>query len=312
VRHRPVSPPLTTRLADGLTASGRRLARRLRGTPRQQTGRLLLGAAVILAVTALMLTIPVVSGRGDGTSTVALDASSSAAHQADDSSPVVMGVDGAPGTTGGRSLPSSSGTTGGGSRSAAGPDTSAGTSSSDATLAGSSSSGSSSAASSSVAATSSAASSSSSSSVSGTGSAGTPVGGSDTPSSPQSASDGPSAPSAPDAVDQVLSLVNAARATAGCGALVADPALAATARAHSAEMRDRGFFGLVDPVDGSVLDRGARAATIAQGSSDPATVVAGWLADPADQAAIADCSLTSVGVGTASGDGGSWWTQLLA
>jgi uncharacterized protein YkwD len=110
----------------------------------------------------------------------------------------------------------------------------------------------------------------------------------------------------------VLSLVNAQRATAGCGALVADDSLAADAQAHSAAMRDRGFFGLTDPVEGSVLDRGARAATVARGSADPATVVAGWLADPADSAAILDCTLTSVGIGTADGDAGPWWTQLLA
>lgn len=77
-------------------------------------------------------------------------------------------------------------------------------------------------------------------------------------------------------------------------------------------MRDQGFFGPSDPTDGSAVAEGARAVTIARGTSDPASVVAGWLADPGDRAAILDCSLTSVGIGTADGDTGPWWTALLA
>ena len=55
----------------------------------------------------------------------------------------------------------------------------------------------------------------------------------------------------------MLALVNVQRAAAGCGALTADPALAALARAHSADMRDRHFFDHVNP-DG--LDPFQRAA----------------------------------------------------
>src|SRR5918997_3962944 len=46
-------------------------------------------------------------------------------------------------------------------------------------------------------------------------------------------------PADPTAEAAVLALVNEARVDAGCGALTADPALAAVARAHSADMRDR-------------------------------------------------------------------------
>jgi uncharacterized protein YkwD len=109
-----------------------------------------------------------------------------------------------------------------------------------------------------------------------------------------------------------MTLVNTQRAAAGCDALVVDDTLTAAAQAHSAAMRDRDYFGLTDPVGGSVLDDGARAAMIARGSADPGHVLAGWLADPTDEAAILDCRLTSVGIGTADGDTGPFWTQLLA
>ncbi|MGZ4606219.1 MAG: CAP domain-containing protein, partial [Blastococcus sp.] len=115
----------------------------------------------------------------------------------------------------------------------------------------------------------------------------------------------PAAPPAPRAADQVLALVNQERARTGCDVLTADDGLATTAQAHSAAMRDRGSLGLDD------LD-GVRAAAVAGGNADPADVVAGWLADPTDRAALLDCDLHTMGVGTADGDGGPWWTAVLA
>lgn len=40
----------------------------------------------------------------------------------------------------------------------------------------------------------------------------------------------------------MLARVNAERTAAGCAPVSADAGLAAVARAHSADMRDRGFF----------------------------------------------------------------------
>jgi cell division septation protein DedD len=58
----------------------------------------------------------------------------------------------------------------------------------------------------------------------------------------------PPATSAPaGAAGQVLALVNQERAAAGCGAVSSDGALAAVALAHSADMRDRGFFSHTNP-----------------------------------------------------------------
>ncbi len=123
-------------------------------------------------------------------------------------------------------------------------------------------------------------------------------------------------PAGPEAA--VLALVNQARAGAGCGALTADPALAAVARAHSADMRDRGYFSHTTPEGLSPFDRAraagigyARAENIASGQPDAAAVMEAWLNSAGHRANILDCSLTKLGVGVAEGPGGPWWTQLF-
>ncbi|TFV65617.1 CAP domain-containing protein [Blastococcus sp. CT_GayMR20] len=116
---------------------------------------------------------------------------------------------------------------------------------------------------------------------------------------------------------QVLALVNRERAAAGCGALVADEGLAAVARAHSADMRDRGFFDHVnldglDPFDrASAAGVNARAENIAYGQADAAEVMTAWMNSSGHRANILNCSLTSLGVGVVDGSGGPWWTQLF-
>ena len=115
----------------------------------------------------------------------------------------------------------------------------------------------------------------------------------------------------------MLALTNAQRAAAGCGALVADPALAAVARAHSADMRDRHFFSHTNPDGLDPFDRAAaaglsaRAENIAYGQPDPAAVMDAWMNSAGHRANILDCSLTRLGVGVAEGAGGPWWTQLF-
>ena len=116
----------------------------------------------------------------------------------------------------------------------------------------------------------------------------------------------------------MLALVNAERATAGCGAVRADEGLAGGARRHSADMRDRGYFSHTNPEGLSPFDRAAaagvdhaRAENIAAGQRDPAAVMAAWMASPGHRANILDCSLGSLGVGVATGAGGPFWTQLF-
>jgi uncharacterized protein YkwD len=128
----------------------------------------------------------------------------------------------------------------------------------------------------------------------------------------------PAAASADPSVEgQVLALVNQERAAAGCGALVANPGLASVARAHSADMRDRGYFDHVnleglDPFDrAAAAGLDARAENIAYGQPDPAAVMDAWMNSSGHRANILNCSLTSLGVGVAQGSGGPWWTQLF-
>ncbi|RFU23537.1 CAP domain-containing protein [Geodermatophilus marinus] len=116
----------------------------------------------------------------------------------------------------------------------------------------------------------------------------------------------------------MLTLVNAARAEAGCGALAADEGLAAVARAHSADMRDRDYFSHTDPDGLDPFDRAetagidtARAENIAYGQPDAQAVVTAWLGSEGHRANILDCDLRTMGVGVAEGPGGPWWTQLF-
>jgi uncharacterized protein YkwD len=116
----------------------------------------------------------------------------------------------------------------------------------------------------------------------------------------------------------VLALVNVQRAAAGCGALTADPGLAALARAHSADMRDRHFFDHVNPDGLDPFQRAAKAGivahaeNIAYGQPDPAAVMDAWMNSAGHRANILNCDLTRLGVGVAEGPGGPWWTQDFA
>ncbi|WP_091108894.1 CAP domain-containing protein [Geodermatophilus dictyosporus] len=116
----------------------------------------------------------------------------------------------------------------------------------------------------------------------------------------------------------MLALVNQERAAAGCGPVAADAALAAVARAHSADMRDRGYFSHDTPEGLDPFDRAraagvtyARAENIAAGQRDAAAVMASWMDSPGHRTNILNCSLTKLGVGVAEGSGGPWWTQLF-
>jgi uncharacterized protein YkwD len=129
---------------------------------------------------------------------------------------------------------------------------------------------------------------------------------------------GAAVPADPTAEAAVLALVNEARVDAGCGALTADPALAAVARAHSADMRDRDYFSHTSPEGLSPFDRAeragidySRAENIAFGQADATAVMEAWLESPGHRANILDCELTKLGVGVAEGPGGPWWTQLF-
>jgi uncharacterized protein YkwD len=279
----------------------------VRPRSRRRGARLALGALVSTVLTALILSVPVVSGAVTGTPFVAAQSfatdsspAKSATPTAHGHSPVIMGRDG---------LPVTSSTFAGVSTSSGTP----GPSSTDA-FAGSATTP--------PAATSPAtapAAAPAPEPAPAPEAAPAPVAEAASAPSPAAApAPAAAAPADPSGEEQVLALVNEQRAAVGCEALTADPALATLARAHSADMRDRDFFDHVNPDGLDPFQRGSRAGVvvhaenIAYGQPDPAAVMDAWMKSPGHRANILDCDLTRLGVGVAEGPGGPWWTQDFA
>jgi uncharacterized protein YkwD len=278
---------------------------RTRRSARRRGGRLALGMTLSTAVTGFVLAVPVVSS-GSPATTVSLDSSSSSAtRSAEESSPVVMGRDGTP-------APSSA------------VETPAVPPASD------------------VPASDVPASEVSASEVSASDvpAAEVPAAEVPTPSAdaavppemsaaaPETATATPGPSTSPTATSagapargvegQVIALVNAVRADAGCAPLVHDEGLARVARAHSADMSDRDFFDHENPDGLDPFERAeaagltnAQAENIAHGQPDPAAVMDDWMDSRGHRANILNCELRTLGVGVAEGPGGPWWTQLF-
>ncbi|MFJ3632260.1 CAP domain-containing protein [Streptomyces sp. NPDC090112] len=116
--------------------------------------------------------------------------------------------------------------------------------------------------------------------------------------------------------DAVVTLVNQARAQAGCGPVRANPPLASLAGAFSKDMATRGFFGHDDPDGNTPWDRAAKAGigglageNIARGQGDADAVMKAWMNSPGHKANILNCEFRTLGVGVYVADGGPWWTQ---
>ncbi|HEX5947158.1 MAG TPA: CAP domain-containing protein [Acidimicrobiales bacterium] len=123
----------------------------------------------------------------------------------------------------------------------------------------------------------------------------------------------PPAP-APTEQGQVVDLVNAARAQAGCGALTVDDRLVAAAQGHSDDMAAQGYFSHTSLDGRSFADR-VRAAgypspggeNIAQGQRGAEAVHDAWMNSQGHRENILNCSFTTIGVGLHAA---SWtWTQ---
>ncbi len=115
---------------------------------------------------------------------------------------------------------------------------------------------------------------------------------------------------------EVVNLVNAERAEAGCGALKIDDKLMAAAQAHSQDQADHRKM-THDGSDGSDvgerLDRAGYAwraygENVAWNQQTPAAVMDAWMNSPGHRANILNCSFTEIGVGVANSDG-PYWTQ---
>ncbi|MFE2039904.1 sigma-70 family RNA polymerase sigma factor [Streptomyces sp. NPDC059477] len=118
---------------------------------------------------------------------------------------------------------------------------------------------------------------------------------------------------------QVLELVNAERAEAGCSPVRQNAALDTAAQRHSADMAARDFFDHTNPDGADPGDRitaaGYRWSTyaenIALGQRTPAQVMQGWMDSPGHRANILNCSVEETGLGVYEGSGGPWWTQVF-
>ncbi|HWU10731.1 MAG TPA: sigma-70 family RNA polymerase sigma factor, partial [Streptomyces sp.] len=130
----------------------------------------------------------------------------------------------------------------------------------------------------------------------------------------------PKASSAPSVTEEVIALVNAERAEAGCGPVSGDSLLAKAASGHSADMVRRDYFSHTSP-EGT--DPGARITAtgyrwstygenIAKGQRTAAAVMDSWMNSDGHRANILNCAFKEIGVGRKDSSGGPVWTQNFA
>ncbi|SCL51815.1 Uncharacterized conserved protein YkwD, contains CAP (CSP/antigen 5/PR1) domain [Micromonospora citrea] len=118
---------------------------------------------------------------------------------------------------------------------------------------------------------------------------------------------------------EVVNLVNAERAKAGCGALSVDTKLMTAAQRHSqdqADHRNMSHTGSDGSDAGERLDRVGYAwrtygENVAWNQKTPAAVMDAWMNSPGHRANILNCAFTEIGVGVASSNG-PYWTQVFA
>ncbi|GIJ28373.1 hypothetical protein Vqi01_35350 [Micromonospora qiuiae] len=118
---------------------------------------------------------------------------------------------------------------------------------------------------------------------------------------------------------EILKLVNAERARAGCDALSIDEQLMTVAQRHSqdqADHRNMSHTGSDGSDPGERIDRvGYRWRTygenVAWNQQSPAAVMDAWMNSVGHRANILNCNFTEIGVGVASSNG-PYWTQVFA
>ncbi|ADH66173.1 CAP domain-containing protein [Nocardiopsis dassonvillei] len=124
---------------------------------------------------------------------------------------------------------------------------------------------------------------------------------------------GPDAP-AGGATEQVVTLVNAQRADAGCGPLRVDSRLTAAAQEHSEDMNRRDYMSHESPEGEGPGDRADRhgydawgAENVAKGQTSPQQVMDAWMNSDGHRRNILNCDLVAIGVG----ESGNAWTQMF-
>jgi uncharacterized protein YkwD len=130
---------------------------------------------------------------------------------------------------------------------------------------------------------------------------------------------GKPAPADEQAEDRVVTLVNAERAKAGCGAVHSDGRLDAAAQGHSDDMARRNYFAHDTP-DGVDPWERARAAgyttptgeNIAMGQRTAESVMDSWMNSSGHRANILNCDSHAIGMGLGRNtDGTPYWTQMF-
>ncbi|HEX5114490.1 MAG TPA: CAP domain-containing protein [Pseudonocardiaceae bacterium] len=114
--------------------------------------------------------------------------------------------------------------------------------------------------------------------------------------------------------DQVFTLVNQARAQAGCAALKNDPRLTQAAQGHSDDMSANHYFDHTTP-SGVTFDAREKAAgyptpggeNIAEGQTSAQQVMTDWMNSSGHRANILNCQFTAIGIGLNTN--GWYWTQ---
>ncbi|MEH1102441.1 CAP domain-containing protein [Micromonospora sp. CPCC 205561] len=118
---------------------------------------------------------------------------------------------------------------------------------------------------------------------------------------------------------EVVNLVNAERAKAGCGALSVDDKLTTAAQRHSQDQADHRKMSHTGSDGSDVGDRLDRVGyswrtygeNVAWNQQTPAAVMDAWMNSSGHRANILNCAFTEIGVGVASSNG-PYWTQVFA
>ncbi|MGW9447479.1 CAP domain-containing protein [Streptomyces sp. NPDC055632] len=115
----------------------------------------------------------------------------------------------------------------------------------------------------------------------------------------------------------VVALVNAERAEAGCRSLRSERRLRAAAQGHADDMAARDYYAHSGPEGRDGGDRMTSAGyawstwgeNIHRGPKSPALAVADWMGSPGHRANILNCAFKDIGVGVNLGSDGPWWVQ---
>ncbi|MBQ0895829.1 hypothetical protein KBX37_22485 [Micromonospora sp. U56] len=118
---------------------------------------------------------------------------------------------------------------------------------------------------------------------------------------------------------QVVDLVNAERAKAGCGKVSIDDKLMLAAQRHSQDQADHQNMSHTGSDGSDAGDRIDRVGytwrtygeNVAWNQKTPAAVMDAWMNSSGHRANILNCAFTEIGVGVASSNG-PYWTQVFA